>query len=114
MTRVMLFLAVVGAVSLAHAQTSQSATSQKTVRSPEVIHSGKAPTGYTVTFRYSDPTAKKVQIKGEWYFARREGMEQTAPKPGFSVFEGQGILPNDWQPGDFPFIKFDPNDPYSL
>jgi enterochelin esterase-like enzyme len=114
MTRIMLFLAVAGAVSLACAQTPQPAASQKPVRLPEVTHTGKAPTGYTVTFRYLNTAAKKVQIKGEWYFARREGMEQTTPKPGFSVFEGQGILPNDWQPGDFPFIKFDPDDPYSL
>jgi len=32
--------------------------------SPEVIHTGTAPTGYEVTFRYYDPSATTVQIRG--------------------------------------------------
>jgi enterochelin esterase-like enzyme len=108
---VTLFLAVACVLSLACAQP---ATAERPIRSPEVIHTGKAPTGYTVTFRYLNPNAKKVQIKGEWYFARPSGMAQVTPAPGFPVFEGQGILPKDWQPGDFPLVKFDPKDPYSL
>jgi hypothetical protein len=106
---VILFLTVVCVVSLVHAQT----TAKRAVRSPEVTHTGKGPTGYTVTFRYSNPTAKKVQIKGQWYFARPSELSQITPTPGYPVFEGQGLLPKDWQPGDFPLIKFDPEHPYA-
>ncbi len=28
-----------------------------------------APTKYTVTFRYYDPTATTVQVRGEWFFS---------------------------------------------
>jgi Putative esterase len=110
---VILFLTAVWVAFLAHAHTAQLATGEKPIRSPEVTHTGKGPTGYTVTFRYSNPTAKKVQIKGEWYFARPSGLSQTTPAPGYPVFEGQGLLPQDWQAGDFPLIKFDPAHPYS-
>ncbi len=34
------------------------------LRSPEVTHTGKGPTGYTVTFRYANPTAKKIGSSG--------------------------------------------------
>ncbi len=39
--------------------------------SPEVIHTGTGPTGYTVTFRYWDgnPATHNVKIRGEWYFS---------------------------------------------
>ena len=37
--------------------------------SPQVVHTGRAPTGYEVRFRYYDPTATSVQIRGEWYFS---------------------------------------------
>ncbi len=79
-----------------------AAAGKTTLRSPEVTHTGTAPTGYTVTFRYVNPTAKKVQINGEWYFARPDGLTQIAPTPDHPIVEGQGLLPADWQPGDFP------------
>jgi len=78
---------------------------EKSVRSPEVTHTGKGPTGYTVTFRYVNPTVKKVQIKGEWYFARPSELSQIAATPDHPVVEGQGLLPKDWQPGDFPLQR---------
>lgn len=74
-------------------------------RSPEVIHTGKAPTGYIVTFRYSNPTAKTVQIKGEWSFARPSELPQLAATPDNPVIEGQGLLPTAWRPGDFPLQR---------
>jgi enterochelin esterase-like enzyme len=96
---VILSLAVVSAVSLAPAQP---AAAERPLGAPEVTHTGKGPTGYTVTFRYANPTAKKVQIKGDWYFARPSGLPQIAATPDHPIVEGQGLLPKDWQPGDFP------------
>ena len=81
------------------------AAAERPLRSPEVTHTGKGPTGYTVTFRYANPTAKKVQIKGEWYFARPSELPQIAATPDHPVVEGQGLLPTDWRPGDFPLQR---------
>jgi enterochelin esterase-like enzyme len=71
-------------------------------RSPQVAHTGTGPTGYTVTFRYANPRAKKVQIKGEWSFERPSELSQIAATPDHPVVEGQGLLPTDWRPGDVP------------
>jgi enterochelin esterase-like enzyme len=61
--------------------------------SPEVIKTGRPPTGYEVRFRYYDPAATSVQIKGEWYFS----------SPGqTTTTSSQGLLPFQWSPGDFP------------
>ncbi|MDQ6417923.1 stalk domain-containing protein [Paenibacillus sp. LHD-117] len=70
--------------------------------SPIVTHTGKAPTGYTVTFRYWNPDAERVQIKGEWFFARPGALTQIAGTPEAPVVETQGLLPDDWKPGDIP------------
>lgn len=69
---------------------------------PEVDHTGQAPTGYTVTFRYANPAAQRVQIKGEWSFERPSELPQIAPTPDHPVIEGQGLMPADWRPGDVP------------
>jgi len=61
--------------------------------SPQVRHTGTAPTGYEVTFRYYDPTATTVQIRGEWFFSSPADTTTTS---------SQGVLPALWQPGDFP------------
>jgi enterochelin esterase-like enzyme len=64
--------------------------------SPQVKHTGIGPTGYTVTFRFQDPTATRVQVKGEWYFS----------SPGqTSTTSSQGLTPAQWQPGDFPIAS---------
>jgi enterochelin esterase-like enzyme len=63
------------------------------VFSPQVIHTGTAPTGYQVTFRYYDPAATTVQVRGEWFFSSPAGTTTTS---------SQGLLPAQWQPGDFP------------
>jgi enterochelin esterase-like enzyme len=57
--------------------------------SPQVRFTGRRPTGYSVTFRYYDPSATSVQIKGEWYFAN-------------ALTGAQGVLPSQWSRGDFP------------
>ena len=82
-----------------------AAAAERPLRSPEVMHTGLSPTGYTVTFRYANPTAKKVQIKGEWYFARPSELPQIAATPDHPVIEGQALLPEDWRPGDFPLQR---------
>ncbi len=61
--------------------------------SPQVVHTGTAPTGYVVTFRYYDPGATTVQIRGEWFFSNPADTTLTS---------SQGLLPTQWQPGDFP------------
>jgi enterochelin esterase-like enzyme len=81
------------------------AAAQRLPRSPEVTHTGHGPTGYTVTFRYANPTAKTVQIKGEWSFARPGELPRIAATPDQPVVEGQGLSPKDWRPGDFPLQR---------
>src|SRR4051795_818738 len=73
----------------AHAQTP-------VVVSPEVTHTGTAPTGYTVTFRVYDPTATRMRIRGEWFFS---GVADT------TTTSSAGRLPSQWQPGDFPIAN---------
>src|SRR4051794_19079554 len=63
------------------------------VVSPEVTHTGTAPTGYTVTFRVYDPTATRMRIRGEWFFS---GLADT------TTTSSAGRLPSQWQLGDFP------------
>ena len=60
--------------------------------SPVVRHTGKAPTGYEVTFRDRDPAAKLVQIEGDWSFSSPDTTTQ---------LNSDGRDPSQWQPGDF-------------
>lgn len=58
---------------------------------PVVQHTGKAPTGYTVTFHYRDPSATIVQIEGEWSFS----------SPELTTAESsEGRPASQWEPGD--------------
>src|SRR6266702_3319781 len=68
---------------------------------PLVRYTGKAPTGYEVTFRYYDPHAARVQIKGEWYFERPSALPHLSGTPGSPV-QTPGLPPAQWQPGDVP------------
>ncbi len=61
------------------------------VFSPEIRHTGTAPTGYVVTFRYRDPSATNVLIHGEWYFSNPAVTTSTS---------SQGLDPSQWKPGD--------------
>lgn len=61
--------------------------------SPQVVHTAQGPTGYAVTFRFKDPTATRVQIKGEWYFSDPAQTTTTS---------SQGLLPQQWVPGVVP------------
>ncbi|MCI3278887.1 alpha/beta hydrolase-fold protein [Streptomyces cylindrosporus] len=68
---------------------------------PLVRHTGKAPTGYEVTFRYHAPSATRVQLKGEWYFERPSELPQRLTGPDYTV-PTPGLLPAQWRPGDVP------------
>lgn len=85
-------LVVTGAAPSASA-TPAAPQGQHRLVSPEVVHTGTAPTGYEVTFRFYDPSASSVRIRGEWFFS---DPAQT------SLTSSQGLLPSQWQPGDFP------------
>jgi enterochelin esterase-like enzyme len=75
---------------------------------PQVTHTGTGPTGYQVTFRYRDPDATRVQIKGEWYFADPYELDALTTDDG-SAIETPGTLPAQWSPGDIPLAH--PNSP---
>ena len=65
------------------------------VISPEVLHTRTGPTGYSVTFRYVDPTATSIRIKGEWSFSNAADI--AADPTNANARTG-----DTWQPGDFP------------
>ena len=69
--------------------------------SPEVIHTGTGPTGYEVTFRYYDPTATRVRLRGEWFFS---------DEAHTTLHSSAGWLPWQWIPGAFPIAY--PNNSY--
>lgn len=85
--------------------SAAAAGSGKMVRSPQVVHTGTGPTGSTVTFRYDNPQAKTVQIKGEWLFEQPWDLPRMSPTPDHPIIEGQGIMPDQWKPGDVPLQK---------
>ncbi|MDA0168389.1 alpha/beta hydrolase-fold protein [Solirubrobacter taibaiensis] len=59
--------ALLGALALAAAVSPATADAQSPpVTTPQITHTGTAPTGYAVTFRYYAPSATRVQIRGEW------------------------------------------------
>jgi hypothetical protein len=93
----------IGVVGTLPAQTIISAQSPPNASlGPKVVHTGRAPTGYEVTFRYSNPTATNVSIKGTWSFssASKEADDPQNLKP---------IPAAGWKPGDFPLPS--PNQP---
>ena len=59
----LLLLGTASAVTTAAAQPKPPASNaQKSLSTPMVKHTGTAPTGYEVTFRYNDASATRVQI----------------------------------------------------
>lgn len=99
-----LMVAGMAVAPAANSAPTQAAPSLKSL-APQVKHTGKAPTGYTVTFSLYAPNADRVQIKGEWYFERPSELPQLAGTPELPVVPTQGILPADWQPGDVPIAS---------
>ncbi|MFT4082807.1 MAG: alpha/beta hydrolase-fold protein, partial [Nocardioides sp.] len=62
---------------------------------PTVTHTGRGPTGYSVTFRIKDADATAMKIKGSWSFA---SSASTKSDP----LNNSAISAADWTPGDFP------------
>jgi hypothetical protein len=90
-----------GSTAAAHGSTTRTF-------SPQVTRTGTGPTGYQVTFRYRDPTATRVQIKGEWYFAAPYELSALSSPEGITI-ETPGTTPAHWRPGDIPIAY--PNSP---
>ena len=78
-------LALLGAVLPGAAEAQTPA-----VVSPEVVHTGTAPTGYEVTFRIHDPSALRMRIKGEWSFSAAADSSASPPASA-------GRLPSQWR-----------------
>src|SRR3954467_5707323 len=90
-------LAVVAALGAAPAQAQVPA-----VVSPQVVHTGAAPTGYEVTFRLSDPAARRMRIKGEWFLSNAADIAAASAPPNLPSNNPNPRRPSQWQPGDFP------------
>lgn len=58
-----------------------------------VIRSEDSPTGYYVTFRYKDPEAVRVRIRGEWSFSSA----RTSTTKTYNA-----VMPDSYQTGMFP------------
>ncbi len=83
------------------ASASPPAGSAPANLAPLITPTHRPPTGYTVTLRFRDPTATRVQIKGEWSFERPSELPQLASTTSYTV-QTPGLLPSQWQPGDVP------------
>jgi len=99
----MCLMLIVGPLSAAAQSAARAVVGGNNTNLPPLIthNPNKGPTGYTVTFRYRDPSATRVQIKGEWYFESPWELPQLASTPGNPV-QTPGRLPSQWQPGDVP------------
>ncbi|BBA95593.1 putative esterase [Actinacidiphila reveromycinica] len=88
-------LLVAAPAAQAHTAPGHSGPPAAADLSPQVVHTGKGPTGYSVTFRIYDPTATSERIKGEWSFASAAEIaaDPTNSTPSYGY---------DWKPGDFP------------
>jgi enterochelin esterase-like enzyme len=96
---------LVGALAMAAAFAPAAAHAQTpAVVSPQVVHTGTAPTGYEVTFRISDASARRMRIKGEWFFSDEAHSSFDPPT-------SEGRLPSQWKAGDFPLATPNTTDP---
>src|SRR5579864_6196194 len=93
--------AVSAATGSPRGATSYGAERHKTRFGPVIKHTETGPTGYEVTFRYYDPHATRVQVRGDWYFESPFALPELAGTPGHPVAT-PGLLPSQWQPGDVP------------
>ena len=91
-------MALLGVLVLLLASSSVASADPPVVVSPEVVHTGTGPTGYTVTFRYYDgnPATTNVKIRGEWYLSDVAHTTTTT---------SAGRLPSQYLPGDFPIAN---------
>ncbi|MDA0168388.1 Ig-like domain repeat protein [Solirubrobacter taibaiensis] len=100
--------ALLGGVALAAMLAPATAGAQAPVVSPQVVHTGTAPTGYEVTFRVSDPSAQRMRIKGEWAFSSAADSSASPPAANCPILvcgSAAGRLPAQWRAGDFPLAS---------
>jgi enterochelin esterase-like enzyme len=93
---------VLAAIAGSLAFTAAAHAQAPTVVSPQVTHTGTAPTGYEVTFRISDPTATRMRIKGEWSFSNAADIAAATVPPNLPSNNPNPRSPSQWQRGDFP------------
>src|SRR3954454_16022864 len=92
-----------GALAVASGVLPAAAQAQApSVVSPQVVHTGTAPTGYEVTFRISDPAATRMRIKGEWFFSNAADIAAASAPPNAPSNNPSPRSPAQWQAGDFP------------
>src|SRR3954451_13523710 len=97
--------ALIGALVVAASIAPGTAHAQApTVVSPQVVHTGTAPTGYAVTFRVYDPSATRMRIKGEWGYSSETDSSFDPPTSA-------GRLPTEWRPGGLPLQLPNTTDP---
>ena len=102
MLRISRLGALAGVLGLAALTPATAGAQTAPVVPPVVTHTATAPTGYEVTFRYYNPTATAVSIKGGWSFS---SVEKVADDPT----NANPIAAKDWKPGDFQLQS--PNSP---
>src|SRR5215470_11731093 len=95
---VALLVALVPLLASSGVVTPSALADPTMIVSPEVVHTGTGPTGYTVTFRYYDgnPATTNVKIRGEWYLSDAARTTTTT---------SAGRLPSQYMPGDFPIAN---------
>ena len=57
-----------------------------------VVKDPDSPTGYSVTFRYRDPSATRVRLSGQWLFS---------DKAHASLATSLNATPEEWKNGYF-------------
>jgi enterochelin esterase-like enzyme len=71
-------------------------------QAPQVVHTGTAPTGYEVAFKITDASARRMRIKGEWYFSNAADIAAASAPPNAPSNNPNPRLPSQWKVGDFP------------
>src|SRR3954451_19596786 len=94
--------ALVGALMVTPLAPAAANAQTAPATAPVVTHTGTAPTGYEVTFRYYAPAATAVSIKGGWSFS---SLDKVADDPT----NANPIAARDWRAGDFQLQS--PNSP---
>jgi enterochelin esterase-like enzyme len=82
--------------ALAHQRKLDAQAAVATNLKPQIVKTDTGATGYQVTFRYYEPTATSVRLRGEWFFSNAGGTTTTT---------SLGLLPSQWSQGDFPIAN---------
>lgn len=86
-------LSLVICLSFGLAEEISSQDAFRVLEQTTLIRSEQSPTGYFVTFRYKDASARRVRIRGEWSFSTARGS---------TPYTCVSYDPQDYQQGMFP------------